>query len=278
MKIAKVLNNNVVIIQDEHQHEQIVMGRGIAFKKCTGDSIDNALVEKVYALQNGELSLHLSELLSDIPPDVTVVVKEIVSLAQNKLSVNLHTSLYIVLADHCFFALERNRQRIDITNVLLWEIKRLYPKEFAIGLEALNIIERGLGMRLPEDEAGFIALHLVNAQLGCELPEVMSITKIMREILHIVKYQLNLDYNEDCLSYHRFITHLKFFAQRILGHKGVYDDDESLHDAVKLKYSLAYRCSESVKNHIQLHYHYSLTKEEMLFLTIHIEHVRKESS
>ncbi len=117
--------------------------------------------------------------------------------------------------------------------------RKLYPKEFAVGLEALNIIERDLGIRFPEDEAGFIALHLVNTQLGCALPEVMSITKIMRKILHIVKYQLNLDYNEDCLSYHRFITHLKFFAQRILGHKGVYDDDESLHDVIKISISLS---------------------------------------
>ncbi|MDU3076612.1 MAG: CAT RNA binding domain-containing protein, partial [Mixta calida] len=33
MKIAKVLNNNVVIVLDEQQREQVVMGRGLGFQK-----------------------------------------------------------------------------------------------------------------------------------------------------------------------------------------------------------------------------------------------------
>lgn len=33
MKIAKVLNNNVVTVIDEQQKELVIMGRGIAFKK-----------------------------------------------------------------------------------------------------------------------------------------------------------------------------------------------------------------------------------------------------
>ena len=77
-------------------------------------------------------------------------------------------------------------------------------------MEALDIIEQRLKVRLPEDEAGFITLHLVNAQLDSEMPEILQITKIMQEILNIVKYQLSLDYDEQALSYHRFVTHLKF--------------------------------------------------------------------
>lgn len=62
-----------------------------------------------------------------------------------------------VVTDHCHFAIERYKQGMVIRNVLLWEIKRLYQNEFALGLEALDIIEQRLGVRLPEDEAGFIA-------------------------------------------------------------------------------------------------------------------------
>ncbi|MEI7187132.1 BglG family transcription antiterminator LicT [Dickeya dianthicola] len=276
MKIANILNNNVVTVMDEQNNEQVVMGRGLGFKKRPGDTVDAALIEKIFSLRSSELTARLSDVLERIPLEVVTTADRIISLAKEKLTGNLQNSLYISLTDHCHFAIERHRQGVDIRNGLLWEIKRLYQKEFAIGLDALDIIHRRLGVRLPEDEAGFIALHLVNAQLDSHMPEVMRITRVMQEILNIVKYQLNLDYNEQAFSYHRFVTHLKFFAQRLLGRTPVFNDDESLHDVVKAKYTLAYHCAEKIQDHIMLHYDYALSKEELMFLAIHIERVRSE--
>ena len=48
MKIAKILNNNVVVVQDERGREQVVMGRGLAFQKRVGEALDTARVEKVF--------------------------------------------------------------------------------------------------------------------------------------------------------------------------------------------------------------------------------------
>lgn len=276
MKIAKILNNNVVTVIDENNNESVVMGRGLGFKKHSGDLLDETLIERVFVMKSGELTSRLQELLSEIPMEVITTADKIILLAKDRLPGKLQNSVYISLTDHCNFAIERHKQGVDIRNVLLWEIKRLYPKEFAVGLEALDIIEQRLAVRLPEDEAGFIALHLVNAQLDSEMPEVLQITKIMQEILNIVKYQLNLDYNEQALSYHRFVTHLKFFAQRLIGKSTVFSDDESLHDVVKERYQLSYRCAEKIQTHIMQKYHYTLTKEELMFLTIHIERVRTE--
>ncbi|MGQ7746545.1 BglG family transcription antiterminator LicT [Pectobacterium brasiliense] len=276
MKIAKILNNNVVTVIDENNNESVVMGRGLGFKKHSGDLLDEALIERVFVMKSGELTSRLQELLSEIPMDVITTADKIILLAKDRLPGKLQNSVYISLTDHCHFAIERHKQGVDIRNVLLWEIKRLYPKEFAVGLEALDIIEQRLAVRLPEDEAGFIALHLVNAQLDSEMPEVLQITKIMQEILNIVKYQMSLDYNEQALSYHRFVTHLKFFAQRLIGKSTVFSDDESLHDVVKERYQLSYRCAEKIQVHIIQKYEYTLTKEELMFLTIHIERVRTE--
>ncbi|WP_033577361.1 BglG family transcription antiterminator LicT [Dickeya chrysanthemi] len=276
MKIAKILNNNVVTVIDEQNNEQVVMGRGLGFKKRPGDTVEAALIEKIFSLRSSELTARLSDVLERIPLEVVTTADRIIALAKEKLTGNLQNSLYILLTDHCHFAIERHRQGVDIRNGLLWEVKRLYQKEFAVGLEALDIIHRRLGVRLPEDEAGFIALHLVNAQLDSHMPEVMRITRVMQEILNIVKYQLNIDYNEHAFSYHRFVTHLKFFAQRLLGRTSVFSEDESLHDVVKEKYILAYRCVEKIQDHIVLNYDYTLTKEELMFLTIHIERVRTE--
>ena len=217
----------------------------------------------------------LGELLSQIPLEVMTTCDRIIDLARGRLG-KLQESLYITLTDHCHFAIERQKKGIALRNVLLWEIKRLYPKEFALGQEARAIIAKRLGVELAEDEAGFIALHLVTAQLNSEMPEVMHVTRVMQEILQLVKYQLQLNYDEESLSYQRFVTHLKFFAQRMLTRTVVEDDDVSLHSAVKDNYAKAWKCAETVATHLQKQYQRSLTTEEIMFLAIHIERVRKE--
>lgn len=275
MQIAKVLNNNVVVVLDEHRREQVVMGRGLAFQKRVGDSLDETKIEKIFALQSDELVGRLSELLSQIPLEVMTTCDRIIERARERLG-RLQESVYITLTDHCHFAIERQKKGVALRNVLLWDIKRLYPKEFALGQEARALIEKRLGVALAEDEAGFIALHLVTAQLNSEMPAVMHVTRVMQEILQLVKYQLRLEYNEESLSYQRFVTHLKFFAQRMLTRTVVEDDDAELHSAVKDNYAKAWKCAETVAVHLQKSYQRSLTTEEIMFLAIHIERVRKE--
>ncbi|MBS6033860.1 MULTISPECIES: BglG family transcription antiterminator LicT [Pantoea] len=276
MKIAKILNNNVVVVQDKHGGEQVVMGRGLAFQRRVGDTLDKARIEKIFALQSDELMHRLGDLLSQIPLEVMTTCDRIIQLAAQRLG-TLQESLYITLTDHCHFAIERQHKGLTIKNVLLWEIKRLYPKEFELGQEARAIIAQRLNVQLPEDEAGFIALHLVTAQLNSEMPEVMHVTRVLQEILQLVKYQLQIEYDEESLSYQRFVTHLKFFAQRMLTRTVVPDDDLSLHRAVKDNYANAWKCAEKLAQHLQKSYQRELTAEEIMFLTIHIERVRKEA-
>lgn len=275
MKIAKILNNNVVMVQDEQGREQVVMGRGLAFQKRVGDDLDRAQIEKVFALQSDRLVRRLEELLHQIPPEVMTTCYRIIERATARLG-KLHESLYISLTDHCYYAIERQNQGLAIKNILLWDIRRLYPKEFELGQEARAIILRRLNVELPEDEAGFIALHLVTAQLHNEMSEVMNVTRVMQEILQQVKYQLQLEYNESSLSYQRFVTHLKFFAQRMLTRTVVENDDLSLHTAVKDNYPKAWQCAVKIAQHLQQRYQRELTAEEIMFLAIHIERVKKE--
>jgi len=275
MKIAKILNNNVVVVLDEQGREQVVMGRGLAFQKRPGDLVLKENIEKVFALQSDELVQRLGELLSQIPLEVMTTCDRIIGLAAQRLG-KLQESLYITLTDHCYFAIERQKKGLAIKNVLLWDIKRLYPKEFELGQQARAIIAKRLDVELGEDEAGFIALHLVTAQLHSEMPEVMHVTRVMQEILQLVKYSFQLEYDEESLSYQRFVTHLKFFAQRMLTRTVVEDDDVSLHTAVKDNYAKAWRCAEKIAQHLQTRYQRELTTEEIMFLTIHIERVRKE--
>ncbi|WP_313018739.1 PRD domain-containing protein, partial [Atlantibacter hermannii] len=66
------------------------------------------------------------------------------------------------------------------------------------------------------------------------------------------------------------------FAQRMMTRTVVPDDDLSLHVAVKENYALAWRCAEKVAKHLHQKYQRDSTTEEIMFLAIHIERVRKE--
>lgn len=275
MKIEKVLNNNVVTVIDLGGNELVVMGRGIAFKKHSGDSIDEALIEKVFSLESKEVSQKLKTLLSDIPVEYVECSDEIIRYAETVLGTKLHESIYISLTDHIHFAIDRHRQGMQLRNALLWEIKRMYRKEYAIGIKALSIIEETLGVLLPEDECAFIAMHLVNAQMNGEMRETISITNIVKDVLNIVRRSFLIELDEDSLSYYRFLTHLKYFAQRVLQGTEIKDkeEDNPLHDLVGKQYPDANACAMKINDYTRKIYGRTLSKEELLYLTIHIERI-----
>lgn len=273
MKIAKVYNNNVISAFNEKNEELVVMGRGLAFQKKPGDSVDEDKIEKIFALKNNDMSEKFKTLLYEVPIEYMEVTEDIIKIAKSRLGRDLNDSIYISLTDHIHFAVERNQKGYDIKNALLWEIKRFYKQEFVIGMEALKIIQEKLGVLLPEDEASFIAMHIVNAELNQEMPNVANITKVMQDILNIVKYHFKMDFDEESLNYFRFITHLKFFAQRLYSKTYIEDDDPFLFETVREKHRAAFECTEKINEYIKNQFDYSLTNNEKLYLIIHIQRV-----
>lgn len=71
------------------------------------------------------------------------------------------------------------------------------------------------------------ALHFVNAEDGSKT-DSYQISIIVHKILDVVqKYYDNLKFQEENLYYQRFLTHLKYFAQRFLHKELHYDETES---------------------------------------------------
>ena len=276
MVIEKILNNNAVVSLSDERSEIIVMGKGIAFGKKRGDLIDDDRIEKVFTLKNGDLTNKLKQLIEEIPIEYMAVSEDIIKFTKLQLGKSLNDTIYISLTDHIHYAVERFKKGLIIKNGLLWEIKNLYKEEFQIGLEALKMIEQAFGVGLPEDEAAFIALHIVNAELNEDIGNIMAMTEIVQEILKIVKYHFLIEFEEESLNYYRFITHLKFFAQRLVN-KEFYEDDrqDDLFQIVKTRYTDSYDCALKIKEFINKKYRYIITQDEMMYLTIHIERVVK---
>jgi len=272
VNIDKVLNNNVVVAKDKGK-EVIVMGRGLAFQKRPGDLIEQDKIEKIFTLSNKAMTDKFQELIAEIPMEYMVISEKIINYTKSQLGKKLNDNIYISLTDHIYSAVDRYRKGIILKNALLWDTKRLYRDEFLVGKEALRMIKEQFHIDLPDDEAAFIAFHIVNAQLNEDMPVVMNITKVMQEILNIVKYHFKVEFDEEALSYYRFVTHLKFFAQRLLHGNYYNDDDNELFDMFKKKHIASYECTKKIQKFIEEKYSHELTKEEMLYLMIHIERV-----
>lgn len=276
MEIKKILNNNVVLTENENQQEMVVMGRGLAFQKKVGELIEKEKIEKTFVLDKKGISDKLAELLGEIPEQCFEISYKIIDYAKKHIPNNLDDYLYVALTDHLSFAISRHQQGIHLPNALLWEIKKFYKLEFDIALHALTIIEEHTGIHLGEDEAGSIALHLVNSQLSGEnLEAAVQVTKMVTNILNIVKYHYNIVLDETTLNYERFLTHLRFFALRLIRNEGKTEEnfDEFLYEQVKRKYDQAFQCSEKIATYVEKTYHWNVTNDEKIYLTLHIHRV-----
>ncbi|MEB6062827.1 PRD domain-containing protein [Enterococcus gallinarum] len=272
MKISKVLNNNVVITTDEKQNEIIVMGRGIAFKKKVGDDISDQTIDKVYRLENRTIASQFQELLADLPLEYLELSNQVIEYAREELSSPINDSIYISLPDHLHSAIERAKKGIVVKNVLLWDIKRFFPDEFKIGKRTIEKISERYGIELPEDEAGFIALHLVNAQTeNNDQSNLYELTKTMQDIINIVKYYFKTTFDEESVYFYRFTTHLRFFVSRMQNHSTHAEEtDDELLEMVKIKYRNANQCVQKIKSFLVTNYRYDMSNDESLYLTIHI--------
>lgn len=279
MIIHKILNNNVVVVLDEKQREQIVMGRGIAFKKKVGDEILQEQVDKTFTMNNQDISTKFQELVADIPLEYMELSDEIIDYAKTHLGKKLNESIYLSLSDHIYTAVQRTLEGVVVKNALLWDIRRFYKEEFCIGKKALEMIHEKVHVELMNDEAGFIALHIVNAEMDEDIQTVYDITKVMQEIANIVKYFFQMEFDEDSVYYYRFITHLKFFAQRLVsGNEYQDENDDDLLEVIRVKYKNAYACVNTVADFIKKKYAYEISDEERLYLTIHIARIVYKNS
>ncbi|QOX65599.1 PRD domain-containing protein [Anoxybacterium hadale] len=273
MVIVKILNNNFAIVKENDDKEKIIMGKGVCYGKKVGYKVEEHEIEKIFYLQDKMHVAKLEELIMKLPLEQIRLAERIINEARFKLGKKISDAIYISLADHISFSIKRFKEGFHIRNSLLWEIQRFYPDEYKVGLEALDLIEEEFAIRLPDDEAGFIALHIVNADQKNEDDNMYRVTQIMKELTNIVTYTYKKSFEVNSLSYHRFITHLRFFVQRALSNKEYTGEclDNDLFMMVKEKYKKAYGCVLKIEEYFKTECDLRITDEEKTYLSIHIE-------
>lgn len=280
MEIKKVFNNNVALTSNESNQEVVVMGKGLAFQKKPGDTIDTDKIEKTFILQDKETSEKLNQLLSGVSEKYLGIVSEILDYAKSKLPYSLNEFLYIALTDHIDYAITRHREGISLKNTLSYEIRKYYKAEYQIGLEALDLIEQHTGIRLEEDEAASIALHLVNGGFSEEnMTNAIQVTEIVNNIINIVKYHYQMELDDTSINYERFLTHLRFFAIRYIRQEKTEDTvDDFFYEQIKQKYHIAFDCAKKIEIYLRETFNWNISRDEEIYLTVHISRVTRRQA
>lgn len=273
MKVDRVINNNIVSAAEDGR-EVVVMGRGIGFGAKPGIEIPEQKIEKVFRLDNQNNLNKFKELLAGLPLEHIQVSTDIINYARSVLNRKLNQNIYITLTDHINFAIERFHQKMSFSNPLLDQIKTFYREEYLVGEYAITMIERKVGVSLPDDEAGFIALHIVTAEYSTAMSDTIDITKLIQNVVRIVSEYFSLQIDESSLNYQRFVTHLRFLAQRIIAKELLDSERGEFNQLICRMYPEEYACSLQLREYIRDTYCHEVTEEETAYLAVHIKRVR----
>lgn len=275
MRIKKVINNNILCTIDESGNEMIVTGKGIGFKRQTGELVDTAGIEKTYRMEDKADQKKLRELVAQIPLEHLRLTERLIEHIKARISQPLNESLLITLADHISFAIKRKEQGIEFANPLSGAIVCYYPTEHHLGQYCLEEIERECGVPLNPDEASFIALHIVNAELNTNMSEMHDMTKLMDGCVRVTEFYYRKKFDRNSLDFNRFTVHLRYLVQRLYQNKLFEGEtaasDELFRELIMRNCREHYECACRIASYIESNYDKVVSDEEKLYLTIHLK-------
>lgn len=275
MLISNLINNNYVAAIDDEGNEVVVMGTGIGYGAQKGSYIPDEKIKKIYVINNSNTIRDIKGLFQNISEDCFQVCGEIIDYTKKKLNTELNPNLYVTLTDHVNYTIIRNAQGIRIENPMIEEIKLFYPNEYAIGKYAVSLVKNKLGVDLGEDEAGFIAFHIVNAEANTTMHTTMKVTKLVKTALAMIEDFFGIKIQNETINFSRLITHLQFIANSVLSKKHSASKTDVFNNTIKNAFSEENDCSLKIADYIRANYDYELDDDELAYLTVHISRVRE---
>jgi beta-glucoside operon transcriptional antiterminator len=279
MRNIRKCNNNI-IFADDNGRQVIALGKGLGFNLRPGGEIDMNLVERVFVPQETQLSV-FSDILADLPYEHVILAGKIVDFGKARLGQPLNQSLVIALADHLNFAIKRHNDHSNIPMPLVWDIKHIYPAEFAVGEEALLIIKHETGVELPRAEAAVITLHFINAEFEfADMPNTIKMSNILQKAVGIVEERYKTVFDENTFDFSGFITLLRNTIMRFMypaKKEKRETEDMALYDLLRKRYSYDFTCAEKVSAFFEKEYDWQLTHNDVSFLTLYIARITANS-
>ncbi|MBW4803739.1 PRD domain-containing protein [Loigolactobacillus coryniformis] len=281
MLILQVLNNNVLLVEDGRDHEKIVWGRGIGFSAHRGQNYSLQSADKIFSAvprADAKWIDSFKELSNKIPREYFELSQNIIQLARKQIDADFDEHLLIPLADHIFFATQRFNMNLDLANPMLYDLKRFFPQEYAVGKQAQILTHELSGVPTSDDEAGFIAIHLVEHEVrssDSKTAKFSTVLEITTGVSDIIQNFFSQKFAEDSVPMNRLMTHIHFliFRGNVHNQKATTVEDTELLQSLTYRHKLMAECMRQIVSYLgdKINYHFS--DSDKLYLLIHIIHV-----
>jgi len=271
-RVAKVLNSNAVLAQDEEENQVVLMSKGIGFGKRVGEKIqDNSEDRKIFYIHEDSVnSAKLKQIDSQVQ-QVEEVTREIVEVARERLHID-NSKLYGALLDHITFAVECLHMGLPIDNPFCGEIAILYSREYETAQIAAEIIKERIGVEIGDGETGFIALHLYSARKNRHIRSAMKSTRVYSEILSMVGIAIDKRLDNTHAPAKSFLLSLHCLVTLTVNRNPIV---MKLNQQVKLSMLDSYRTALQVAKMIYNEMDVQLSEDAIAFIAVDIEKLKQ---
>lgn len=268
MKVIKKINNNVALCIDDNGNELIAFGKGIGFPATPYTLKDLSTISRTYYGINQEYV----GLFREIPKDVLDTAGRIVDYATMKIHAELNPNVFIILADHINFALERYKKNMNVKPPYMGNIAYLHEVEYEIGKKAVSFINQQHHVHFPKEEAIAIAIHFINAEMMSDSPkERLDEGELISSTLDLIEQMSALEIDRSGFNCNRFITHMEYLLTRIQNNDTLTGDSLKLYDMLKRDYPQVHAIAQAVRDFLHDKTGKDLGNEEVTYLMLHID-------
>ena len=272
IKIEQPFNNNVVMGWDRKHGEVVIVGKGIGFHAKKGDIIDESKIQKIFVANENE---KLVDLIRQISPEYLELVEDIFYKARTEYNFSPEEQNTLALMDHIQFAVKRLKEGIQLDNPFTTEVRQFYQNEWKLGLYARERIKELFHVVIPDEEVGYIAMHLIASEFQQDRRMVNKVFQVIDIALDYIKKEYLTDVDENSLSYTRLVTHVKYFAQRYVEDKESTKEDELMKKTVREVFHEEVDCIERLSDLIYDKFGRHITNSEGNYLVLHLRNCKE---
>lgn len=265
MKLIKHINNNFAVAEDSVGNKVIVQGKGIGFGDLPRELKNfNGIVRTYYNVDEAYVRM-----INHIPSDVITLSGKIIDKVVNTINCKMSANIIFTLADHICFCIERYKKNMHVKMPIIHDVKNFYEKEYAIGVYALKLIREELQVFLPEEEATYIALHIINAE-EMENNKSISNDAIISNITVLIEDEYDIKINKDSFNYSRFSSHMNYLLKRSKANQSIQSKNDKIFEYIKNEFPKSFVCANKISKYLEKEINVQLNDEEKLYLMLHI--------
>lgn len=270
--VKKALNNNVIIAEDKENKEVVLIGKGIGFNRKKGDQLDDRLVEKIFVLKDKDKQEQYKTLLLQMDNEIFDAIIDAMEYIKEHTNATLNEYIHVALTDHLMFSIYRIMKGVTIRNPFLVETKNLYPQEFKTASKVVKIVNEALNIHLPEDEIGFITLHIHSAIKNKKIGEVNKHSQLIKQMIDVIEDAFNAKIDKKSIGYIRLIRHLRFAIERT--HEGdELEESTKINLILQNEYPFCYNLSWKLIKIMQNALKKPVGSAEAVYLTMHLQRI-----